>query len=85
MSEKHLKVNKCMAASQYSFHDMIRLFTRVDLDLQNFKDIVLKRDDSDFPDLVTKTEVDPKDYETVYKSLFDIYTVLRNERANVTK
>jgi hypothetical protein len=48
-------------------------------------DIVLKRDDSEFPDLVTKTEVDPKDYETVYKSLFDIYTVLRNERANVTK
>ena len=85
LSEKHLKVNKCMAASQYSFHDMIRLFTRVDLDLQNYKDIVLKRDDSDFPDLVTKTEVDPKDYETVYKSLFDIYTVLRNERANLTK
>ena len=46
---------------------------------------MLKRDDSEFPDLVTNKEVDPKNYETVYKSLFDIYTIVRNERANVTK
>ena len=34
---------------------------------------------------MTETVVDPKDYEREYKSLFDIYTVQRNERANITK
>lgn len=70
-----------MRASQYTFHDMIRLFTRVELNLRNFLEESFTQTDS----IPSFKDIDPKDYEKAYKSLFDIYTVLRNERANVSK
>jgi len=46
---KHLKCNKCMSASQYTFKDLIRFFKRVDLDLYQFSERYLAAAQQDFP------------------------------------
>jgi hypothetical protein len=38
LSSKHVKCNKCMSASQYTFKDLIRFFKRVDLNLNYFSE-----------------------------------------------
>ena len=76
-----------MSASQYTFKDLIRFFKRVDLNLFNFSESFLSaaQQVQDFPTEVSNREIDPSNYEKEYKDLFKIFTVVRKERAMMTK
>jgi hypothetical protein len=80
-----MKCNKYLGASQYNFSDMLRFFKRAGLDLHNFSSRYLAEALKDFPEEVAKKEVDPKDYPTEYSELYDIFTVLRKDKATITK
>jgi pantothenate synthetase len=74
-----------MSASQYTFKDLIRFFKRVDLNLNFFSERYLAAAQQEFPTEVSNREIEPSFYEAEYKDLFKIFTVVRNERAMISK